>query len=63
MLKHPRYSHASPKRGKPHFLEQPSCHLFIEYLQTCQLPALGIRRTAQGIDMEELETTGVMEPK
>ncbi|WP_025844462.1 PLP-dependent aminotransferase family protein [Brevibacillus agri] len=36
-------------------IEQPSYHLFIEYVQLHKLPVKGIRRTAQGIDLDELE--------
>ncbi|AFC29527.1 YcxD [Paenibacillus mucilaginosus 3016] len=36
-------------------IEQPGYHLMVRYLQTYGVPARGIRRTAEGIDMEELE--------
>ena len=36
-------------------IEQPCYHLLVEHLQTHQLPVMGIRRTEQGIDMDELE--------
>lgn len=36
-------------------VEQPGYHLFIEYLELHGIPAAGIRRTADGIDMDELE--------
>ncbi|MCR8631719.1 PLP-dependent aminotransferase family protein [Paenibacillus radicis (ex Xue et al. 2023)] len=36
-------------------IEQPGYHLFIEHLETRQLPVLGIQRTAAGIDLDELE--------
>ncbi len=36
-------------------IEQPSYHLFIDYLQMHNIPVTGIMRTAQGIDLDELE--------
>ncbi|TYR81398.1 PLP-dependent aminotransferase family protein [Priestia megaterium] len=36
-------------------VEQPSYHLLIEHLHAHNIPALGIKRTAKGIDLEELE--------
>ncbi|MGE8205386.1 PLP-dependent aminotransferase family protein [Heyndrickxia sp. NPDC080065] len=36
-------------------IEQPSYHLFIEYLMTYRVPVMGIKRTSRGIDFEELE--------
>ncbi|SMO88417.1 PLP-dependent aminotransferase family protein [Melghirimyces algeriensis] len=36
-------------------VEQPSYHLFMEHFNTHQIPAVGIRRTSKGIDLEELE--------
>ncbi|BBH20405.1 GntR family transcriptional regulator [Paenibacillus baekrokdamisoli] len=36
-------------------LEQPSYHLFIEFLEYHHIPARGIKRTANGIDLNELE--------
>ncbi|TMV47896.1 PLP-dependent aminotransferase family protein [Paenibacillus mesophilus] len=36
-------------------VEQPGYHLFADQLETHRIPAIGIRRTAEGIDMEELE--------
>ncbi|MCK0473974.1 PLP-dependent aminotransferase family protein [Halalkalibacter sp. APA_J-10(15)] len=36
-------------------VEQPSYHLYLEYLQTNQIKTVGIRRTVEGIDLEELE--------
>lgn len=37
-------------------LEQPGYHLFIQYIEAMDLPYRTIRRTAEGIDMEQLET-------
>ncbi len=36
-------------------VEQPSYHLYLEYLQTHHINAVGIKRTMEGIDLEELE--------
>jgi DNA-binding transcriptional MocR family regulator len=36
-------------------VEQPSYHLFLEYLQTLQINIVGIKRTVDGIDLDELE--------
>ncbi|MDU2064686.1 MAG: PLP-dependent aminotransferase family protein [Sporomusaceae bacterium] len=36
-------------------VEQPSYHLFLEYLQVYNIPAVGIARTVNGIDLVELE--------
>lgn len=36
-------------------IEQPSYHLFIEYLNVKGVPVVPIKRTAQGIDLAELE--------
>jgi len=36
-------------------VEQPSYHLFIEHLETYQESVIGIKRTAEGIDLIELE--------
>ncbi len=36
-------------------IEQPSYHLFIEYLKTHKVPVIGIKRTSEGIDLTELE--------
>lgn len=36
-------------------VEQPSYHLMIEHLQVYKIPVIGIRRTANGIDLVELE--------
>ena len=37
-------------------VEQPSYHLYLEYLQTLQINIVGIKRTVEGIDLEELES-------
>ncbi|SFM06602.1 DNA-binding transcriptional regulator, MocR family, contains an aminotransferase domain [Paenibacillus sp. 1_12] len=44
-----------PNRKQTVLIEQPSYHLFIEHLTTHQIPVIGIKRTAQGIDLQELE--------
>ena len=36
-------------------VEQPSYHLFMEHLETYQESVIGIKRTAEGIDLLELE--------
>jgi len=36
-------------------IEQPSYHLFIDYLKTHKIPVIGIKRTSEGIDLGELE--------
>lgn len=37
-------------------IEQPGYHLFVQYLQVLKRPTIGIRRTAEGIDLQELES-------
>lgn len=44
-----------PNNKKTILIEQPSYHLFIESVQTLQVPVLGIKRTSKGIDLAELE--------
>lgn len=44
-----------PNKKKTILIEQPSYHLFIEYLETHNIPVIGIERTAEGIDLNELE--------
>lgn len=44
-----------PNNRKTILIEQPGYHLFIESLQTLQIPVIGIRRTSNGIDLAELE--------
>ncbi|WP_374964762.1 PLP-dependent aminotransferase family protein [Lysinibacillus sp. RS5] len=36
-------------------VEQPSYHLYMDYLKTYKIPVMGIKRTLDGIDLEELE--------
>ncbi|WP_336638281.1 PLP-dependent aminotransferase family protein [Lysinibacillus fusiformis] len=36
-------------------VEQPSYHLYMDYLKTYGIPAIGIKRTTDGIDLVELE--------
>ncbi|MEK5433557.1 PLP-dependent aminotransferase family protein [Lysinibacillus sp. FSL R7-0073] len=36
-------------------VEQPSYHLYMDYLKTYGIPAIGIKRTTDGIDLFELE--------
>ncbi|UNK17891.1 PLP-dependent aminotransferase family protein [Paenibacillus sp. N3/727] len=36
-------------------VEQPSYHLYMDFIKTYRLQAVGIRRTTQGIDLDELE--------
>lgn len=36
-------------------IEQPSYHLYIEYVETNNIPVIGIKRTHEGIDLNELE--------
>lgn len=44
-----------PNKKKTILIEQPSYHLFIEYLETHGIPVIGIERTAEGINLNELE--------
>ncbi|MDM5188803.1 PLP-dependent aminotransferase family protein [Bacillus sp. DX4.1] len=44
-----------PNRKETVLIEQPSYHLFIEYLETHNIPVIGIKRTSEGIDLAELE--------
>ncbi|MES9673767.1 PLP-dependent aminotransferase family protein, partial [Bacillus pseudomycoides] len=44
-----------PTQNETILIEQPSYHLFIEYLETNRTPVIGIKRTAKGIDLFELE--------
>ncbi|EEK73240.1 hypothetical protein bcere0007_25540 [Bacillus mycoides] len=36
-------------------IEQPSYHLYIEYVEINNIPVIGIKRTHEGIDLNELE--------
>lgn len=44
-----------PNQNETVLIEQPSYHLYIEYLETNRTPVIGIKRTAEGIDLIELE--------
>ncbi|MEW9096035.1 MAG: PLP-dependent aminotransferase family protein [Clostridiaceae bacterium] len=44
-----------PNKKETILIEQPSYHLFIDYLETHNIPVLGIKRTSKGIDLNELE--------
>lgn len=44
-----------PNNKETILIEQPGYHLFIEALQTQQIPVIGIKRTGEGIDFTELE--------
>ncbi|HGG0416256.1 TPA: PLP-dependent aminotransferase family protein [Clostridium sporogenes] len=44
-----------PNKKETILIEQPSYHLFIDYLETHNIPVLGIKRTDKGIDLNELE--------
>ncbi|MCC3372063.1 PLP-dependent aminotransferase family protein [Cohnella sp. REN36] len=45
-----------PNRKTKILVEQPCYHLFLALLENGRVPALGIQRTAEGIDLEQLET-------
>ncbi len=44
-----------PNNRSTILVEQPSYHLYMDLLKTFQLPAIGIQRTAKGIDLGRLE--------
>lgn len=44
-----------PNNRSTILVEQPSYHLYMDMLKTFQLPAIGIQRTANGIDLALLE--------
>lgn len=44
-----------PNNRSTILVEQPSYHLYMDMLKTFQLPAIGIKRTANGIDLNRLE--------
>lgn len=44
-----------PNKKETILIEQPSYHLFIDYLKTHKIPVIGIKRTSEGIDLGELE--------
>ncbi|HHK5533797.1 TPA: PLP-dependent aminotransferase family protein [Bacillus mobilis] len=44
-----------PNENKTILIEQPTYHLYIEYLEINKIPVIGIKRTNEGIDLMELE--------
>jgi len=44
-----------PNNRSTILVEQPSYHLYMDLLKTFRLPAIGIQRTAKGIDLNRLE--------
>ncbi|MED4073937.1 aminotransferase-like domain-containing protein [Priestia endophytica] len=44
-----------PNHRKTLLVEQPSYHLYMDFIKAYKLPVIGIRRTINGIDLEELE--------
>jgi DNA-binding transcriptional MocR family regulator len=44
-----------PNNRSTILVEQPSYHLYLDMLKTYRLPAVGIQRTAKGIDLNRLE--------
>ncbi|MGE7837351.1 PLP-dependent aminotransferase family protein [Viridibacillus arvi] len=44
-----------PNNRKTILVEQPSYHLFLDFLKTYNLPVIGIKRSTNGIDLIELE--------
>ncbi|MCT8977691.1 PLP-dependent aminotransferase family protein [Clostridium sp. CX1] len=44
-----------PNNKETILIEQPSYHLFIDYLQVQGIPVIGIERSSEGIDISELE--------
>ncbi|MGV2643920.1 aminotransferase class I/II-fold pyridoxal phosphate-dependent enzyme, partial [Clostridium perfringens] len=44
-----------PKKKETILIEEAGYHLFIDYLETHNIPVLGIRRTCSGIDLNQLE--------
>ncbi|MGE7091504.1 PLP-dependent aminotransferase family protein [Lysinibacillus sp. NPDC048646] len=44
-----------PNQRTTILVEQPSYHLYMDYLKTYRLPVVGIKRTAEGINLDELE--------
>ncbi|WP_028549933.1 aminotransferase-like domain-containing protein [Paenibacillus sp. UNC451MF] len=44
-----------PNQKETVLIEQPSYHLLIQLLETHGIPVIGIERTSQGIDFDELE--------
>ncbi|HDR7256133.1 TPA: PLP-dependent aminotransferase family protein, partial [Bacillus pacificus] len=44
-----------PNENETILVEQPTYHLYIEYLEINKVPVIGIQRTIEGIDLNELE--------
>ncbi|PFN17987.1 PLP-dependent aminotransferase family protein [Bacillus cereus] len=44
-----------PNGNETVLIEQPTYHLYIDYLEINKVPVIGIRRTNKGIDLNELE--------
>ncbi|MBJ8106896.1 MULTISPECIES: PLP-dependent aminotransferase family protein [Bacillus cereus group] len=44
-----------PNENETILIEQPSYHLYIEYVEINKIPVIGIKRTHEGIDLNELE--------
>ncbi|MFE7376568.1 PLP-dependent aminotransferase family protein [Bacillus cereus] len=44
-----------PNENETILIEQPTYHLYIEYLEINKIPVIGIKRTNKGIDLNELE--------
>lgn len=44
-----------PNENETILVEQPTYHLYIEYLEINKVPVIGIKRTNEGIDLTELE--------
>ncbi|MDA2164354.1 PLP-dependent aminotransferase family protein [Bacillus pacificus] len=44
-----------PNENETILVEQPTYHLYIEYLEINKVPVIGIKRTNEGIDLNELE--------
>lgn len=44
-----------PNKNETILVEQPTYHLYIEYLEINKIPVIGIKRTSEGIDLNELE--------
>ncbi|WP_242214688.1 PLP-dependent aminotransferase family protein [Bacillus cereus group sp. BfR-BA-01383] len=44
-----------PNENEAILIEQPTYHLYIEYLEINKIPVIGINRTNEGIDLNEVE--------
>ncbi|HDR4511175.1 TPA: PLP-dependent aminotransferase family protein [Bacillus cereus] len=44
-----------PNKNETILVEQPTYHLYIEYLEINKVPVIGIKRMIEGIDLNELE--------